>query len=199
MKKEPRQARSRASVQAMVEACARILEERGYAGLTTNAVAEVAGVSIGSLYEYFPGKEAIVARLCGALLADVSSTLNARLELTDSREDVHRAMRHLIGALHGLVRQHRKLLRVLIFQVPFIQQLPSAQKLQLELLRVAEKGLQKSRQHYRLSVSPSTLYLMATSTAGSLLHLVLMAPPGLETEVVLDDLAARMADWLEKG
>jgi len=91
------------------------------------------------------------------------------------------------------------LLRVLIFQVPFIQQLPSAQKLQLELLRVAEKGLQKSRQHYRLSVSPSTLYLMATSTAGSLLHLVLMAPPGLETEVVLDDLAARMADWLEKG
>ncbi len=199
MKKEPRQVRSRATVQAMVEACARILEERGYAGLTTNAVAEVAGVSIGSVYEFFPGKEAIVARVADTLLADVSSTLNARLERTDRRQDVHRAMRHLIGALYALMYQHRRLLQVLIFQVPFVQQLPSARQLQQELLQVVVNGLQKSREHYQLTVPPSTLYLMATSTAGSLLHLVLMKPPGLDTDTVLDDLATRMADWLEQG
>ncbi|MED5238184.1 MAG: TetR/AcrR family transcriptional regulator [Pseudomonadota bacterium] len=199
MKKEPRQVRSRATVQAMVEACARILEERGYAGLTTNAVAEVAGVSIGSVYEFFPGKEAIVARLADTLLADVSATLNARFERTDSREDLHRAMRHLIGALHDLISQHRKLLQVLIFQVPFVQQLPSAQKLQQELLRVVVNGLSKSREHYRLTVPPSSLYLMATSTAGSLLHLVLMKPAGLDAGTVLDDLANKMADWLASG
>lgn len=199
MKKEPRQVRSRASVQAMVEACARILAERGYAGLTTNAVAEVAGVSIGSVYEYFPGKEAIVARMADDLLAEVTATLNARLERTDSRQDMREAMRHLIRALHALVSQHRRLLEVILFQVPFVQQLPSAQQLQSDLLNVAVNGLQKSREHYRLSVTPSTLYLMATSTAGCLLHLVLMKPPGLEIEMVLDDLAGRMADWLEQG
>ncbi|KGD64779.1 TetR family transcriptional regulator [Alcanivorax nanhaiticus] len=199
MKKEPRQARSRATVQAMVDACARILEERGYAGLTTNAVAEVAGVSIGSVYEFFPGKDAIVARLADTLLADVSATLNARLERTDSREDLHRAMRHLIGALHALVYQHRKLIRVLIFQVPFVQHLPSAQQLQQELLQVVVTGLQKSREHYHLTVPASSLYLMATSTAGSLLHLVLMPPPGIHPEVVLDDLSDKMAAWLAQG
>ncbi len=199
MKKEPRQVRSRASVQAMVEACARILEERGYAGLTTNAVAEVAGVSIGSVYEFFPGKEAIVARLADNLLADVSSTLNARFERTDSREDLHRAMRHLIGALHALMYQHRKLLKVMLFQVPFVQHLPSAQALQQELLQAVLTGLQKSREHYQLSVSASSLYLMATSTAGSLLHLVLMAPPGVDPDAVLDDLSDKMADWLIAG
>lgn len=199
MKKEPRQIRSKATVLAIIEAAARILEERGYAGLTTNAVAEVAGVSIGSVYEFFPGKEAIVAKLADMLLEEVSHTLNARIELTDSREDLHRAMRHLIGALHALVYQHRHLLRVLIFQVPFVQQLPSAQQLQRELLQVAVNGLQKSREHYQLTVATSSLYLMATSTAGSLLHLVLMAPPGLDTRAVLDDLARKMADWLEQG
>lgn len=199
MKKEPRQARSRATVKAIVEAGARILVERGYAGLTTNAVADVAGVSIGSVYEFFPGKEAIVARLADTLLEDVSRTLNARIELTDRREDLHRAMRHLIGALHGLVYQHRRLLKVLIFQVPFVQQLPSAQQLQRELLQVVVNGLQKSREHYQLTVPSSTLYLMATSTAGSLLHLVLMAPPGVDSKAVLDDLARKMADWLEQG
>ena len=69
VKKEPRQARSKASVQAMVQACARILERRGDAGLSTNAIAEVAGVSIGSVYEYFPGKDAIVARLVQDMLS----------------------------------------------------------------------------------------------------------------------------------
>lgn len=199
MKKQPGQARSKASVQAMVDACARILEERGYAGLTTNAVAEVAGVSIGSVYEFFPGKEAIVARMADTLLEEVSATLNARLERTDRREDLHRAMRHLIGALYSLVDQHRKLLKVLIFQVPFVQQLPSAQQLQRELLQVVVNGMRKSRQHYQLTVPPSSLYLMATSTAGSLLHLVLMRPEGIDPDAVLDDLSEKMADWLEQG
>ena len=63
MRKAPNQARSRATVEAIVHAGARVLADRGWAGFTTNRVAEVAGVSIGSLYQYFPGKEAILAEL----------------------------------------------------------------------------------------------------------------------------------------
>jgi len=50
-------------VETIVEAAARILETRGLAGFNTNAVAERAGVSIGSLYQYFPSKEALIAAL----------------------------------------------------------------------------------------------------------------------------------------
>jgi AcrR family transcriptional regulator len=62
-KKAPRQARARATVEALLEATADILKRDGYSKLTTNRIAERAGVNIASLYQYFPGKEAIVAEL----------------------------------------------------------------------------------------------------------------------------------------
>lgn len=60
-RKLPRQARSRALVDAILDAAARILAEQGREALNTNMVAEKAGVSIGSLYQYFPNREAIIA------------------------------------------------------------------------------------------------------------------------------------------
>ena len=62
-RKKPKQDRARITHEAMLEATARILAEEGYPGLNTNAIARRAGVSIGSLYQYFPNKEAIVASL----------------------------------------------------------------------------------------------------------------------------------------
>ncbi len=60
-RRRPRQARSRATWDAIVEAAAQILERRGAAGFNTNEVAERAGVSIGTLYQYFADKHAILA------------------------------------------------------------------------------------------------------------------------------------------
>jgi AcrR family transcriptional regulator len=62
-RKTPRQHRSRATVEALLEATTDILIRDGYAKLTTNRIAERAGVNIASLYQYFPGKDAIVAEL----------------------------------------------------------------------------------------------------------------------------------------
>ena len=59
-RKKPRQTRSRVMADNIVEASARVLSERGAAGFTTNHVAERAGVSIGSLYQYFPNKAALL-------------------------------------------------------------------------------------------------------------------------------------------
>ena len=62
-RKRPRQARAIATVTAILDAAARILTEENYAAASANRIAERAGVSIGSLYEYFPGKEAVFAEL----------------------------------------------------------------------------------------------------------------------------------------
>ena len=62
-RKRPRQERSVATVEAILQAATYILTRRGWAAFTTNAVAERAGVNIASLYQYFPNKEAIVAEL----------------------------------------------------------------------------------------------------------------------------------------
>lgn len=75
-RKRPRQARSQATVTAILQAAAHILETQGLPGFTTNAVAERAGVSIGSLYQYFPAREALLA----ALIREKREGLLAALE-----------------------------------------------------------------------------------------------------------------------
>jgi len=62
-RRDPAQERSRQTVDAIVEAAGQLLVEHGRLGVTTNAVAERAGASIGSVYQYFPNKEAIFASL----------------------------------------------------------------------------------------------------------------------------------------
>jgi AcrR family transcriptional regulator len=62
-RKEAHQDRSKATVEAILRAAARILVKSGYEPMTTNRVAEAAGVSVGSLYQYFPNKQAILYRL----------------------------------------------------------------------------------------------------------------------------------------
>ncbi len=61
--KKPQQRRSRVTYDAILEATTQILIERGYAATTTNHIAKRAGISIGSLYQYFSNKEAIVVDL----------------------------------------------------------------------------------------------------------------------------------------
>ncbi|HTB59939.1 MAG TPA: TetR family transcriptional regulator [Polyangia bacterium] len=62
-RKRPKQARSARLVEAILQAAVRVLERDGAAGFTTVRVAERAGVSVGSLYQYFPNKQAILFRL----------------------------------------------------------------------------------------------------------------------------------------
>ncbi|MFZ9584396.1 MAG: TetR/AcrR family transcriptional regulator [Pseudohongiellaceae bacterium] len=62
-RKQPNQRRSQATVETILAAAARVLTKHSLAGFNTNRVAEVAGVSVGSLYQYFPNKESLVAAL----------------------------------------------------------------------------------------------------------------------------------------
>ncbi len=82
-RKSARQTRSAATVEVILEAAARILETHGSAGYTTNAVAVRAGVSVGSLYQYFPNKDAITR----ALIRRETAALEAAIDAIDVRQD----------------------------------------------------------------------------------------------------------------
>lgn len=74
-RKIPRQARSLATVEVILDATALLLVNEGYEQATTNRIAERAGVSIGSLYQYFPNREAVVAALAHRLKAGIAKPL----------------------------------------------------------------------------------------------------------------------------
>ncbi len=113
-RKDPRQARSASTVEAILRATARILTRDGYDQLTTNKVSEVAGVSVGSLYQYFPNKEALVSALVQRhfeelekILTPDPSVLTAPLE-----ELAHRLISAMIRAKAVDPKLHRELIQV---------------------------------------------------------------------------------------
>ncbi|MBD1546565.1 TetR/AcrR family transcriptional regulator [Roseibium aggregatum] len=84
-RKQPRQKRSQETCAIILEAAARILESDGLGGLTTNRVAEIAGVSVGSLYQYFPSKEAILAEMIRGLRRSLLLDCEAAVETVRGR------------------------------------------------------------------------------------------------------------------
>lgn len=74
--KRPQQERSRATVEAILTAATHILCEEIAANFTTNKVAEEAGVSIGSLYQYFPNKEALLKEICRRYESDLIDAIH---------------------------------------------------------------------------------------------------------------------------
>lgn len=102
-RKLPRQARSRALVDATVEAAARILAKQGREALTTNLIAEKAGVSIGSFYQYFPNRDAIIAAVAerhGNRVYHYVADLDLRAETT--LENAVGRIAHSLFAAHAL-------------------------------------------------------------------------------------------------
>ena len=103
-RKRPRQARSVATFEAILEAAARILESLGFAGFNTNAVAELAGVSICSLYQYFPSKDALIVELIRRERAELSNRIVEAIQqhdTTDLKEKIkliiHAAVQHQLS------------------------------------------------------------------------------------------------------
>ena len=84
-RKSPSQSRSQKTVDYILEAAAHILEAQGFEGYTTNAIAERAGVSIGSLYQYFPGRDAVTVALIEQVTAGLIADVEAALTLPDAR------------------------------------------------------------------------------------------------------------------
>jgi AcrR family transcriptional regulator len=113
----PRQQRSREMIDRILTAAAQVLAEKGYAGLSTNRVAEVAGVSIGSLYRYFADKNELIeqlrARSSADVLADLTGALTAAVAMP-ARDGVH----HILSVLVRAVQRHRAVTTAMIAEAP---------------------------------------------------------------------------------
>lgn len=95
-RKKPTQVRARSTVEYIIEAAKRVIISEGYEAASTNRIAEIAGVSVGSLYQYFPNKEAILLALVEDTVSMAANRVRTELRglmdipLSESMETVIR-------------------------------------------------------------------------------------------------------------
>lgn len=121
VKRRPIQARAQVTRALLVEAAVQLLGRRGYAELTTNHVAERAGVSIGTVYEYFPDKQSIVAEVLDAHLAAGEALLLQRAHELAPQATARPLSELVTGWVDAMLELHAadpRLHRVLFSEVP---------------------------------------------------------------------------------
>jgi AcrR family transcriptional regulator len=133
VRKHPKQERSQATVEAILTATTRILTEQGYAQFTTNRVAELAGVSVGSLYQYFPNKEALIVALMEHHTNAMAQLAQQHLEGLEDRS-VMDVLQQLIKAALAAHAVNPRLHHVLNEQMPRSEAMRQADDAQMEAM-----------------------------------------------------------------
>lgn len=161
-RKQASQTRSRVMVDALVEATARILVCDGFDKASTNRIADVAGASIGSLYQYFPSKEALVAAVIDR--HDSQIMRRVRTALSDiAAQPIERAVRSLVAVAVDAHRINPKLRRVLREQVPHIGRLENVEVLNREGYALFRGYLESRRDELRVRDLDLAAFMCATS------------------------------------
>lgn len=167
------QDRSRATVDALVEATARILVKDGFDKASTNRIAEVAGLSVGSLYQYFPGKEALVAAVVERHQQALMQTV--RGELADVMvQPLEKAMRKLVAVAVKAHRVDPKLHRVLAEQIPRVGKLGTVESFNHENYTMFRAYLESHRDEVGVDDRELASFVCVTSiealTHNAVLH-----------------------------
>jgi AcrR family transcriptional regulator len=173
-RKLPRQERSRVTVEAILEATAHILTEKGYDRTNTNLVAELAGVSIGSLYQYFPNKESLMVALMEEHSREIAELVESKLNhlFNDPPEIAIPELVKAVIAVHGI---NPRLHQVLSEEIPRSERL----KMHQTDDRIAEL-LQGYLKRWRDVIQPQNIEMtvfILSRTVESLCHSAVIEHP----------------------
>ncbi len=102
LRKHPTQARSRARVEAILKAAGALLGEVGYDGVTTNLIAERAGVPVGSIYQFFETKDDIIAALVERFQERIRKLAGEELAAANAARDRHAFVAKLVDGIAGI-------------------------------------------------------------------------------------------------
>jgi AcrR family transcriptional regulator len=197
-RKLPKQARSAATVEAVLEAAAQVFERHGYAAGTTNRIAERAGVSIGSLYQYFPNKDAILVALVHRHLAESLVALEPHLKKLQAGENFEEILPGVVDAMVSMHAFAPSLHRVLFEET----QLPPTLRAELEeledqLVDLTAQAL--AADTHSAPADPRLAARIVINTIEALTHrLVLHPPPGVTTEAIAHEITELVRAYLER-
>ena len=168
-KKRPRQERSRATVDYILSAAARILSQDGGSRLTTNRIARTAGVAVASLYQYFPNKEAIVQALFERELSEEHAELTTRVEALHDRpiRDVIRTGIESIIAVHA---RTPKLVTSLLQSVPVLGSAEAHRRARQQVVDLVVEALRARGGELRSAGNPEMKAFLVVHAVEDVIH-----------------------------
>ena len=180
-RKSASQKRSQATVETLLDATARVLTREGYDRASTNRIAAVAGVSVGSLYQYFPNKEALVATLVARHNREMLQLLRDALEKVASL-DLATAMRELVRATVDAHLVDPALHRIFAEQVPRMGQLAKIEALQRETFLLIRAYLEERRNEISVRDLDSATSICVTTVEALTHEFVIDKPEAPEAD-----------------
>lgn len=191
----PRQARAAETVAAILEAAAQILEAGGLAAFTTNAVAERAGVSIGTLYQYFVDKNALLLALArqemGAALVEVGRALSGVDDPTPESR-VRAMVRAMVHAFRGRSRARKAVVQAILAQGLGIEMVAPINSF------IASIGTVIGPDSERLpSLEREQVFVLSRALLGAIRAAVMEEQPFLQSRAFEDELVRLVMSYID--
>jgi AcrR family transcriptional regulator len=195
-RKLPQQARAQQTVRAILEATVQILDREGIDAATTTRIAEVAGVSIGSLYQYFSHRDAILSALQDrefertlALIEKVLADGNLDEEPTETVRAVLRGLAELYTSCTGL---HR----VLAIEGLRVAKAERVHAFDLRVIQIVRHFLAATKAPLLRRNIDAAAFLVYQSVRATMLAYLLERPPGLDAESLIEELTNLVTGYL---
>jgi AcrR family transcriptional regulator len=199
-RKEASQERSRATVNALIEATARILVREGFEKASTNRIAAVAGVSVGSLYQYFPSKEALVAAVIERHRQEIMQVVRSEL-VQVANQPLGQGVRTLVALAVKAHRVDPKLHRVLAEQIPRVGRLEKVETFSRENYALFRAYLESHREEIRTADLELAAFVCVTSiealTHTAVLHYEVVSHE--ETEALIEETTRLVVGYLSSN
>lgn len=192
-RKQPTQDRAAKTRQRILDAAAHVFAEYGYVAGTTNRIAEHAGLSIGSLYQYFPNKDAVLRALMDAHVDAGARLLTERLSggLPERLDD---ALRVFVRATIDNHRDNPRLHRVLFEEAPrapaFLSRLHDLEQV------TVDATAQLLERHPGVHASGRLSARMVVTTIESLVHRMITSPDPVDSQQLEDEIVILLTGYL---
>lgn len=196
MRKAPQQKRSKQMVAILLDATAQCIAQRGLDGTTTPVIAEMAGVSVGSLYQYFDGKESLLSALLDKLAHDVANALK-HIPLTEGA-GLRSMIEQAIDLGFGLLNSHDGLYLELVRNWHRLPTQQVADVLQQHFLETARLYFIKHYHQHPIEDLQVRLFIIINSTLFSMVRLASQQGVWLSEQAVRNGLVDMVVGYLEQ-
>ena len=199
-RRAPRQERSRVTLDAILEAAAQVFESRGYAAGTTNHIAERAGVSIGSLYQYFPDKASVANVLIERHLREGAELFADVLgHVGQQPHSLAQVLEHFVGAMVEMHAKKPRLHHVLLEEAPHSPKIHAAVRREKREAMGAVKALLEISPEVHVRDLSAAAYIVVNSVEGLTHEFFASMPHDLIQRRFKKELAAMLLGYLTRA